>query len=188
MVEEDIVVDVINGIPLFLKTYSGLFSKRKIDLGTRVLLENIKVPEGEKVNVVDVGCGYGTIGIFLAKKNPNLIVYMIDIDPLAVKLAKKNAELNGVSDRVVIIQSDLLENLPRVGFKAIYSNPPLSKGKEFLQKLSIQAYEYLEKGGFIQIVVYKGEENAKRYLESVFGNSQAVKRVKGYSILIAVKD
>ncbi|MEM0174423.1 MAG: methyltransferase [Sulfolobaceae archaeon] len=185
---EELILEVIDGIPLVLKSSSGLFSKSKLDLGTKVLLENIKIPEGKDINVIDVGCGYGPIGIFLAKKNPNLIVYMVDIEPLAIKLAKRNAEINGVKDRVIVIQSDIFEKVPKIKFKAVYSNPPLSRGKEFLQKLVIQSYEYLEKGGFIQIVVYKGEENAKELLKKFFGNYELIKRIKGYSILIAVKD
>jgi 16S rRNA G1207 methylase RsmC len=184
--DEIIISEVIDGIPLNLRSSRGLFSKYRIDLGTRLFLENIILPE--EGNVVDVGCGYGPIGIFIAKKNPKLKVYMVDIDPLAIKYAKINSEINKVSDRVIVVKSDVLRNVPKIGFNAIYSNPPLLKGKKFLYDLIQQSFEYLNKNGFLQIVLYKGEENALKIMKEIFGNSKILKRSKGYAIILSVKN
>lgn len=186
MKDEYIIADVINGIPLTLISSSGVFSKKELDLGTKMLLENAIIPE-EGI-IADVGCGYGAIGIYIALKNPNLKIYMIDIDYKALKLAMKNAEINGVRDRMIFIKSDILDSIPNeVKFSAIYSNPPLSKGTNFLEKLESQAYYKLTKGGFIQLVVYKGENNVVKIFNKRF-RIELIKRKKGYSIITIVKD
>lgn len=181
MSEFFVINEVIDGIPLSLVSRSGLFSKRKIDLGTKVFMENLIVPQ--EGTVVDLGCGYGPIGIFLAIKNPRLRVIMIDNNPLAVKTAKLNVERYNLQNRVQVIKSNVLEELHEK-VTAIYSNPPLSKGTDFLQKFAEQAHERLEEKGFIQMVVYKGETNVIKYFSRYFTNVQVIKRVKGYSIMV----
>lgn len=181
MSEFFIINEVIDGIPLSLVSRPGLFSKKKIDLGTRVFMENLIIPsEG---TVVDLGCGYGPIGIFLALKNPKLKVIMIDNNPLAVKTAKLNVERYNLQSRVEVIRSDVLQELHEK-VTAIYSNPPLSKGTEFLEKFAEQASEKLEEKGFIQLVVYKGENNVIKYFSRYFANVKVMKRIKGYSIIV----
>ncbi|AGJ63047.1 class I SAM-dependent methyltransferase [Saccharolobus islandicus] len=186
MSHEYVIFEVINGVPLTLLSSPGIFSKKELDLGTRVLLENIKLAESGIV--ADVGCGYGPIGIYLALKNPNLKVYMVDVNYIAIKLAKKNAKLNGVENRTIILKSDIFDNVPvDVKFNAIYSNPPLSKGVDFLKKLEDQSYDRLVEKGFLQLVAYKGEEN----IEKIFGKRfkiESIKRKKGYSLITIVKD
>ncbi|WP_338600999.1 methyltransferase [Sulfolobus tengchongensis] len=186
MKDEYVISEVINGIPLTLVSSSGVFSKKELDLGTKVLLENIKLPESGVV--ADVGCGYGTIGIYLALKNPNLKIYMVDINYIALKLAQKNAKINGVHDRTIIMKSDIFDEIPlEVKFSAIYSNPPLSKGVNFLKKLESQSFDRLVKNGWIQLVVYKGEANVQKIFGQRF-RIESVKRKKGYSVITIVKD
>ncbi|BCS92038.1 putative S-adenosylmethionine-dependent methyltransferase [Metallosphaera sp. J1] len=180
-----IVTDVVNGVPLNLVSYPGLFSKKRLDLGTRVLLENLLIPE--EGAVADVGCGYGPIGIYVALVNPRLSVYMLDMNPLAVKASRENVERYGLGDRVTVIKSDLLSELG-VRVKAIYSNPPLSKGVDVLERLAKQAPEKLEKGGYVQMVLYKGEGNATKIFGDYFPEVRVMKSVKGYSIVLAVNN
>ncbi len=175
-----IVNDVVDGIPLSLVSHPGLFSKKKLDLGTRVLLENLIIPE--KGIVADVGCGYGPIGIYVSLKNPNLKVYMVDLNPLAVKTAKYNAERYGLKN-VVVMKSDALSEVHEE-LDAIYSNPPLSKGVEFIEKLAQQSNERLKSGGFVQLVVYKGESNVVKAFSKFF-TVEVLKKQKGYSLIIA---
>ena len=182
---EFIINDVVNGIPLSLVSGSGLFSKKRLDLGTRVLLENLILPE--KGIVADVGCGYGPIGIYIALKNPNLQVYMIDIDKKAVYFAERNVKRYKLEDRVKVIRNNILENI-QLKFDGIYSNPPLKAGKEFIEKLAEQSYEKLNENAIVEIVVYKGEEIAKSLFKKYFNEVKLVKRVKGYSIIAAVKN
>ncbi len=179
------VSDVVDGIPLSLVSSSGVFSKKRLDLGTKVLLESIDLPN-EGI-VADVGCGYGPIGIFVALKNPKLKVYMIDSNEKAVVLARENVKRYKLEDRVTVLKGDVLSPVPpEITLDAIYSNPPLSAGLEFLIKLSEQAYERLKPGGLIEIVVYKGEKNALRELGKHFEVS-VKKRSKGYSVLKGIK-
>ncbi|PVU70730.1 methyltransferase [Sulfolobus sp. SCGC AB-777_L09] len=181
----NIVTDVVDGIPLVLESTSGLFSKDKLDLGTRILLENLILPESG--TVADVGCGYGPIGIFIALKNPNLKVYMLDVDKKAVYFSSRNVKRYKLDDRVFVIRSDIFSALPKeVKFNGIYSNPPLKAGKEFIIRLANESHERLEKGGITELVVYKGEENVINEFKKYF-DSKILKREKGYSIILAVK-
>ncbi|BCU70672.1 class I SAM-dependent methyltransferase [Stygiolobus caldivivus] len=180
------VNDVVNGIPLSLESSYGLFSKNELDLGTKVLLENLILPE--KGVVADVGCGYGPIGIYVALKNPNLKVYMLDIDERAVYYSIKNVKKYGLQDRVNVIRSDVFDNLPKdVKFDAIFSNPPLKAGKKFIQKLASSSYDKLADDGLIELVVYKGEENVINLFKEKFELAEVYKRVKGYSLIIIRK-
>lgn len=180
-----VVVDVVEGTPLSLVSFPGLFSKKRLDLGTRILLENILLPD-EGV-VADVGCGYGPVGIYVALKNPRLSVYMLDVNPLAVKASQINVERYGLQGRVKVMKSDLLEKVEGK-VKAIYSNPPLSKGVEILEKLSEQASSKLERGGWIQLVLYRGESNALKIFSKDFSRVVETKKVKGYSLILVVND
>ncbi|MCY0860207.1 MAG: methyltransferase [Sulfolobaceae archaeon] len=181
-----VIATVVNGIPLTFLSKSGLFSKGRLDEGTRVLLENLILPE--QGNVIDVGCGYGPIGIYIAKIKPQLKVYMVDINPEAVKTTRTNVKLNNVEDRVIVLKSDMFSDVPKdITFKGIYSNPPLSKGREFIEKLISEAYERLEINGIIELVVYKGEEIALDLLRKTFSNAKLLKRSKGYNVVMAVK-
>ncbi len=183
---EYVINEVVNGIPITLISSNNVFSKKELDLGTRLLLENLIIPD-EGI-VADVGCGYGPIGIYVAKRNPKVKVYMVDVNHIAIKLVNKNAEINGVKERVVIIKSDIFKAIPtEVKFNAIYSNPPLSKGVEFIKKLEEEAYDRLYSKGFIQLVVYKGEANVIKIFEKRF-TIENLKRKKGYSIITIVKD
>ncbi|BDC19222.1 methyltransferase [Acidianus sp. HS-5] len=176
-----VVNDVIDGIPLSLVSHPGLFSKKKLDLGTRTFLENLIIPD--EGTVVDLGCGYGAVGIFIALKNEKLKVYMVDVNPLAVATAKLNVERYNLQNRVTVMKSDVLSAIQEK-VDAIYSNPPLSKGVDFLQKFAEQSAEKLKKGGFIQMVVYKGENNVLKIFSNYFYNVNAIKRSKGYSIIV----
>ncbi|MUN28277.1 methyltransferase [Sulfuracidifex metallicus DSM 6482 = JCM 9184] len=184
MIKTEVVLDVIDGIPLSFYSSTGIFSKRKVDVGTRALLENLVIPE--RGIVADVGCGYGPVGIFLALKNPSLKVIMLDIDPNAVKLSKKNVEINGVSSRVTVMKSDVLSAVNEK-LDAIFSNPPLSKGVDFLKKFAKCANDKIKEDGFLEIVVYRGEENVKKEFSPYFPSINVIKRVKGYSIILIKK-
>jgi len=174
----------IHGHTLEFLTYSSLFSGKKIDEGTRLLLEYIKVPrEG---TVVDLGCGYGVIGITIAKINPRLKVYMVDINPLAVKVSRYNAKINGVEENVVVLLGDLYEPVKNLKFDAIYSNPPLSAGKDIVEKLIIEAKDHLKENGFIQLILAKGGEYYRSLSEKYYKKVEAISK-KGYVILTMYK-
>ncbi len=148
-----------------------------------LLAEYMDIPiEGK---ALDVGCGYGVLGITLAKLNPKLEVYMVDVNPSAVEAAKRNAELNGV--KVTVLQGNLYEPVDALGIKdfaTIVSNPPLAAGKEVVEKIIVGASERLRKGGKLQIVMAQGGEWAEKLMKEFFQEVER-KRKKGYTILKA---
>ncbi|MEM0045404.1 MAG: methyltransferase, partial [Desulfurococcaceae archaeon] len=145
---------VIHGVSLQFVSYTSLFSGSSVDEGTLLLLENIKMPE-EGV-VLDVGCGYGIIGITIARLNSKLRVYMTDINPLAVRVSKLNAKINNVGERVTVLEGDRYDPVKGILFNGIYSNPPLSAGMKVVEDIVLGAKEHLTKDGFAQFVIAKG--------------------------------
>lgn len=180
--KKHLVSTCIRGVSLEFITYSSLFSGGEIDLGSKLLIEYITIPN-EGV-VLDVGCGYGVIGIFVAKANPGLKVYMVDINPLAVKTAKHNAKLNGVDNRVVVLKGDSYEPVKNMFFDAIYSNPPLSAGKSVVERIVLDAKKHLKPNGFAQFVLAKGGEQILDKMRENYSYVEHVSR-KGYTLITA---
>ncbi len=181
-----LISDFIRGVTVEFETAPGLFSYEEIDKGTKLLLEVAEIPE-EGV-VLDVGCGYGVIGIVLAKVNPKLRVYMVDINRDAVKLAKRNIKRNNVEDRVVVLLGDLYEPVKDMQFDAIYSNPPLAAGMDVVRRIIIEAPNHLKPGGTLQIVVRKGAEAVKKLMMNTFGNVKQLASKWGYKVFLSRKE
>ena len=135
---------------------------------------------------MDLGCGYGVIGIVFAKLYPRLRVYMVDVNPRAVELTKLNAKHNNVANRVVVLQGNLYEPVTGLRFNAILSNPPLAAGMETVEAIVRQAPEHLVEGGSLQLVLRKGVERVRRAMEEVFGNCEVVVKKKGYTVLKSI--
>ncbi|NLB84945.1 MAG: class I SAM-dependent methyltransferase [Acholeplasmataceae bacterium] len=175
----------IKDIVLNLRTNSGVFSKSKLDLGTKLLLETIELEEKTKI-VIDMGCGYGPIGIYIAKKYPDKKVFMYDINERAVDLSKINANLNDVE--VIVKQSDLFTE---VNFKAdvIITNPPIRTGKKNVYRLYDEAYDRLNELGVFYLVVGKkqGAESTFHKINQLFSNCEILEKKKGYTVFKAVK-
>lgn len=179
--------------PLKEKTYtfitdSNVFSKGTVDFGSRVLIETFtadNLPEGA---ILDVGCGYGPIGLSLAF-DTGREVEMVDINERAVELAKENAELNKI-DHVAIYTSFIYESVENNQFAAIVSNPPIRAGKEVVHTIISGSHAKLVKGGTLTIVIQKkqGAPSAKAKMEEIFGNAEIVKKEKGYFIIVSEKE
>ncbi|MGT2757378.1 class I SAM-dependent methyltransferase [Streptococcus ovuberis] len=165
-------------------TDAGVFSKKMIDFGSQVLLNSIDFGTGE--SVLDVGCGYGPLGLALAKAQ-GVEVTLIDINERAVDLAKKNAVANQVQAQ--IFQSNLYEKVAGT-FDHVISNPPIRAGKEVVHTVISGSKGYLKKGGSLTIVIQKkqGAPSAKAKMEAVFGNVNILRKEKGYYILQSIKD
>lgn len=165
-------------------TDSGVFSKKMIDYGSQFLLNCLAFEYGD--SLLDVGCGYGPLGIALSKVQ-GVSATMVDINNRALDLAKQNAAKNGVAP--AIFQSNLYENVEGL-FNHIISNPPIRAGKAVVHEVLQGAYEHLVDGGDLTIVIQKkqGAPSAKAKMEDVFGNCEVVKKDKGYYILRSIKE
>ena len=171
------------GQRLTFLTDAGVFSKKMIDYGSQVLLSVLDFEAGERV--LDVGCGYGPLGLTLAKAQ-GVTATMVDINQRALDLAQKNAERNQISAE--IFQSNVYEKVSGI-FDHIISNPPIRAGKQVVHEVISGSYEHLTEGGDLTLVIQKkqGASSAKSKMEAVFGNCEIVKKDKGYYILRSEK-
>ncbi|TDL62279.1 class I SAM-dependent methyltransferase [Rhodococcus qingshengii] len=169
------------------KTDNGVFSKKEVDFGSRLLIEAFELPNVEG-SVLDVGCGYGPIGLSIAKNYPERIVHMIDVNERAIELSKANAEQNAVHN-VEIYESDTLINVKEFNFAAILTNPPIRAGKKTVHDIFEQSYEHLVTGGELWIVIQKkqGAPSALEKLKERFTTVETIDKSKGYFIIKAVK-
>lgn len=176
----------LRGFKIKLATDAGVFSKSGVDYGSQVLIEVMQF--AENATVLDVGCGYGPIGITAAKLAPKGHVTMIDINERAVQLSKANAKQNGVSN-VTVLQSDLYEAVKDQRFDCIISNPPIRAGKVVVHRVFEEGYDLLNAGGSMWIVIQKkqGAPSAFEKLEQLFGEVEEVTKDKGYRIFKAIK-
>lgn len=173
------------GLSLHFLTDAGVFSKNAIDYGSRVLLDNFQ-PEGAKT-LLDVGCGYGTLALTLAKKY-GLKATLVDVNSRALDLAKKNADKNNIEVNDIFL-SNIYDNVEG-NFDAIISNPPIRAGKEVVHTILSDAYEHLNDDGHLTIVIQKkqGAPSAQKKMKDVFGNCEIVAKDKGYYILRSYKE
>ena len=166
-----------------LKFYvdNGVFSKNKLDYGTRLLLESINISD-LKGDILDFGCGYGPIGIYIAKKT-NLKIDMIDINKRALNLANKNSKINNVNTN--IFESNIYSNIVKK-YDYIISNPPIRVGKEILYKILLGAKEFLKSNGQLWIVINKdqGAKTVSKELEKYY-SVEIVEKNKGFYIICA---
>ena len=165
-------------------TDAGVFSKKMIDYGSQALLKCLHFHKEE--SVLDVGCGYGTLGLTLAKAN-EVKATLVDINQRALDLARQNAERNQVL--ATIFQSNVYQNVEGK-FHHIISNPPIRAGKQVVHEVIAGSYTHLLDDGDLTIVIQKkqGAPSAKAKMEEVFGNCEILKKDKGYYILRSRKE
>lgn len=169
-------------------TDSGVFSRDTVDYGSRVLIDSFTwqdLPEG---TLLDVGCGYGPVGLSLAYASQRP-VEMIDINQRAVDLAKGNAQRNGI-EQVDVHQSNIYATLNQKEYAAILSNPPIRAGKDVVHEILTGAYPLLKVDGTLTIVIQKkqGAPSAQKKMQETFGNAEIIKKDKGYYIIQSIKE
>ena len=173
---------IINNLSLSFYTDNGVFSKKGLDFGTRTLLENLPLLKGQ---ILDIGCGYGPIGIYIAKKY-NLSVDMVDINLRSLDLAFKNSLLNNVKTNV--FESDLYSNITKK-YDFIVTNPPIRVGKNILYKLLFEAKNYLNKNGELWLVVNK-DQGAKSLVKDLSKEYETtvICKNKGFFVIRAINN
>ena len=161
-------------------TDNGVFCKDYLDFGTRMLLENLPFSEiGE--SVLDVGCGYGVIGIIISKI-VGCSVDMVDVNLRAIHLAKMNAKENGI-DNVQIFESNCYQNVERK-YTSIITNPPIRAGKKIVYEIVFGAKDHLLENGKLFLVIRK-DQGAKSLINDLqkLYNVEVLKRDKGFFVI-----
>ncbi|MFT9388352.1 MULTISPECIES: class I SAM-dependent methyltransferase [Leuconostoc] len=171
------------GNTLHFTTDSGVFSKSTVDFGTRTMLDALEKTTLTQGKVLDLGTGYGPVGIAIAKKFQRQ-VDMVDVNERALALAQQNAATNGVAQLVSVFQSDIYQQVTDK-YALILTNPPIRAGKEVVTAMLQEAVQYLLPGGKLIAVLQKkqGAPSAQKNMAAVFGNAKVIAKNKGYYIL-----
>lgn len=169
------------GKTINLTSDNGVFSKDSVDFGSSLMLKSIT--EFDKKTILDVGCGYGVIGITLALFNPEATVTMVDVNLRALELSKSNALKNGVNN-VVIKESFAYQNIDGK-FDMIVTNPPIRAGKAVVHEILEGSFEHLNDDGVLYVVIQKkqGAESAVKKLKTLYTVVDKITQDKGYWIL-----
>ena len=163
-----------------ITTISGVFGKDGLDRGSQVLIEYADLKEAS--SLLDLGCGTGVVGIALAKRFA-LTVTFSDVNERAVRIARSNAEANGISGSFIV--SDGFSRI-KERFDAIALNPPQSAGKAVCERLISEAYDHLSSGGRLFVVARhkKGGRSLSEHMEGVFGSLSVAARKSGYRVYV----
>lgn len=173
----------LRGVYLKLNTDAGVFSKRRIDPGTELLIDSLRLSSGFR-QIFDLGCGYGPIGLVIAKLLPEATVFMSDINERAVELARQNAVANGISN-VDIKAGEGFTAFPNRQFDLIVTNPPVRAGKQVIYPLVDQAFAALKPNGFLVAVILtrQGAKSLEQKMAGVFGNVAEWEKGGGYRVV-----
>ena len=167
-----------------LLSASGVFSKKELDKGTKLLIENCLVKDGD--DVLDIGCGYGVVGISLAKLY-NIQVLMTDVNERAVKISRMNVKKHNLKN-IKVKKSNLYEKIDEK-FDVILSNPPQTAGKKVCFDIIEGAKENLKKGGSLQLVArhQKGGKELEKKMKSVFSKVEQIAKGSGFRVYVSEK-
>lgn len=173
---------VYRGKSLLFQTDSGVFSRGELDQGSRLLIDALPDLSG---NVLDLGCGWGAIGVSVAKANPGVSITMADVNHRALDLCRENAGSNGVTAE--ILESDGMAQLLDRKFSTIITNPPIRAGKQVIYKMFSDAAGCLEEGGALYLVIRKqqGAESCVKYLKTLYASVEKLTKSGGFWVLKA---
>ncbi|MDQ0209258.1 class I SAM-dependent methyltransferase [Alkalicoccobacillus murimartini] len=178
----------LRGHTMRLTSDRGVFSKHEVDFGSKMLIEHFEFPETEG-DLLDVGCGYGPIGLTLAKEEPSRTIHLIDVNERACTLARINARQNHI-ENAVVYESDEFEHVPHNEYAGIVTNPPIRAGKALVFSIYEQAHAHLTNGGDLWVVIQKkqGAPSTLDKLAQLFDEVETVAKNKGYFIIRARKN
>lgn len=173
------------GVHADFLTSSGVFSKSRLDPGSALLIEAAQIQPSWLV--LDMGCGYGPVGILLAKAFPRTRFILSDVNERAVALARMNIKRNSVSNGEARV-SDGFAFLPDE-FDAVLLNPPQTAGKKVCLRLFKESFDHLKPGGLLQVVARhnKGGSTLSSEMKKIFGNVQTIARKGGYHVYVSEK-
>ena len=169
------------GNELTFITDAGVFSRDGLDRGTEVLLDALPPLAGR---MLDLGCGWGPVGVALGKKYPGLEIVMTDINTRAADLARRNLAQNGV--RATVLQGDGFDPVEGL-FDAIVTNPPIRAGKAVIYGLFDRARSFLKPGGALYLVIRKqqGAPSALKFLKERYREAEVIDRGSGFHVIRA---
>lgn len=175
----------LKGYNFTFQTTWGLFCPEHVDDGSHLLLEHVNVNPND--TVLDVGCGYGAIGLPLAKQATHGIVHLIDKDFVAVEYAKRNAAQNDIQN-VEIYLSNGLSHVPSIPFDVVVSNLPAKVSNEMFYILFHDIKNCLRPQGRLYVVTINGlREYIKRTFQEIFGSYDKLKQGKSYTVSAATR-
>ncbi|MEM2954608.1 MAG: class I SAM-dependent methyltransferase [Candidatus Nanoarchaeia archaeon] len=183
---EILIKEKIRGVNFIFKSAPGIFSAKKVDSASKLLAEKCELPEIGQI--LDLGCGYGVLGISAAKLKPKSKVILTDINKRAVALAKKNLRLNNIKNAEVR-QGNLYEPVKEEKFDTILLNPPFSAGRDLVLKMINDAPNYLNKKGTLQIVARKtkGGKFLLEEMKKIFSRVEVLAKKGGFWVIKAAK-
>lgn len=170
-------------------TDSGVFSKNKIDFGSELMLKTfLKHSSLKEGKFLDIGCGYGPVGIIAKSFVPGLDISLSDVNERALELAEKNIKLNNITE-YNIIKSYIFDNIHE-NFDCILSNPPIRAGKDVIFKIYEESWKHLNTNGVFYCVLQTkhGAKSTFKKLEEIFGNCKTLDIDAGYRILFSQKN
>ena len=167
------------GNELMFDTDAGVFSRDGLDEGSRILMEALPELHGR---VLDLGCGWGAVGVSIKKRWPEIDLVMTDVNQRAADLSSANLALNGVS--ATVLQGDGFENVPGT-FDFVITNPPIRAGKQAIYAMFADAHARLNPSGRLYIVIRKqqGAPSALKYLRELFGEAEVIEREAGFWVI-----
>ena len=171
------------GLALTFRTDAGVFSRGEVDAGTKLLLEAL--PEEMDGEILDLGCGWGVIGVSIARKWPGTRVTMADVNTRALDLSRENAKRNRAE--VTCVESDGMAALEGRTFDAVVTNPPIRAGKQVIYKMFADAAKSLKPGGALYLVIRKqqGAESCMKYLQTLYTHVEKIDKSGGFWVLKA---
>ncbi len=176
----------VRGVPLRLRTDAGVFSRGALDRGTELLLEALDIGPCELV--LDLGCGYGVLGIAAAKLSPGGHVILTDVNERAVALARANVRANHLANAEVRA-GDLYAPVQGLAFDHIVCNPPLRAGRAVVDRIVSEAPAHLFDRGRLWLVARtrQGADALRDRMAGAFGNAEIVRRGSGYKVLRSIQ-
>lgn len=176
----------VRGMEFRFITDTAVFSRDRIDFGSALLIGALQL--GPADTVLDMGCGYGPIGMAAARLVPQGKVYMVDVNERAADLARRNLAENGVTNAEVRV-GDALAPVTGIEFDHVVTNPPIRAGKAVIYRMIDEAHASLKPGGSIWVVIQtkQGAPSMKKRLREVFGDVEDVEREAGFHVFRSIK-